>query len=82
MANRTTGRESSRLPDAEIPPYRCLKVALTEGTIYFRHYADYWLRAQQTAAGGWNETVVAPETVEMVCGHYPYRTGPLSDYPL
>lgn len=78
----TADTGASLLTDAEIPPYRCLTVSLTEATIYFRHYADHWLRAQQTADGGWEETVVAPETVEMVGGYYPYQTSPLSDYPL
>jgi hypothetical protein len=82
MANRTAATESSLLTDEEIPPYRCLEVSLGDATNYFRQYADHWLRAQQTDDGGWAETVVAPESVDIVCGYYSHRTAPLSDYPL
>jgi hypothetical protein len=82
MQNRTAATSPSLFTDEEMPPYRCLTVSIGEATNYFRHYADHWLRAHRADGGGWAETVVAPESVEIVCGYYSYRTAPLSDYPL
>jgi hypothetical protein len=57
-------------------------ISRCRGGYHLCRYADYWLRAQRTADGGWKETTVAPEEAEVVCEYYPYRTVLLDDYPL
>lgn len=65
-----------------IPSYRCLAVPMQETTIYFRRYADHWFYTFRDDDEVWEEMVVAPEVVELVCGYYPSRTAPLTEYPL
>jgi hypothetical protein len=67
---------------AEEIPDRCLAVSIGESTIYFRRYADRWIRAHCGNDGVWYETAVPTNIPETVCGYYPYRTIPLSDYPI
>jgi hypothetical protein len=67
---------------ADIPASRCLAVSLEETTIYFRRYADRWVRATCGTDGVWYETAVVAEIPERVCGYYPYRTVPVSEYPV
>jgi hypothetical protein len=66
----------------EIPSYRCLAVSIGETTIYFRRYADRWIRAYAGDDGVWYETAVTAEIPETVCRCYLYRTAPLSEYPV
>jgi hypothetical protein len=66
----------------EMPAYRCLAVSIGETTIYVRHYADRWIRAHAGDDGVWYETTVTAEIPKTVCGYYPHRTIPLSDYPI
>lgn len=52
----------------EMPGYRCLAVSIGDATNYFRHYADHCLRAHRADDGGWDETPVATDVVDVMCG--------------
>jgi hypothetical protein len=72
----------SMLTAEEMLAYRCLAMSIGKTTIYFRRYADRWLRAHCGDDGVWYETAVTADMPATVCGYYPYRTVPLSDYPV
>jgi hypothetical protein len=66
----------------ETPAYRCLAVSIGKTTIYFRRYADHWVRAHCEDDGVWYETAVTAAILEMVCWNYPHHTVPPSEYPV
>ena len=70
------------LTATEIPAYRCLAVSLEDTTLYFRRYLNHWVQARCADDDIWYETAVPPDIPETVCGYYPHRTLPLSDYPV
>jgi hypothetical protein len=66
----------------EMPADRCLAMSIGGMSIYFRRDADRWIRAHAGDDGVWDETAVTAEIPETVCGYYPHRTVPLSEYPV